>query len=215
MDKPNIKNKLTEHYLDYLKNTYEPTKTAAGQDYINSPLTYCTFEQDFLSTDKELDFVAAHGFAPIGFLVALRMNMSTGLGYGIRIGRPLNRALCTIGNDTDISVEILKGYYDLLLDSGFLIIIDDSEGNQVVTTRNQLYNWELKEYTKWCNNEKQKKARKRQKNKATSKSTTAPDFVEEPLSDDEIYAMAAAQATEYDRQLQECCNPDINGCEEI
>lgn len=208
MDKPEIKTILPEHYLDYLKETYKPPKTAAGQDYLNNPLTYFTFEQGFLSTDNELDFICKYGFAPIGLLVSLRVNMSSGLGYGIKMGRPLNKVLNGISLDTDIPMTTLNEYYEQLLSAGFLIIIDDSEGNQVVTTLNQLYNWELKEYTKWCNAEKQRKSRKNKKNKAEE----APLPEEWLPSAEDVVELAVTEAEALE-QLGYAFDSDSDGME--
>lgn len=174
IEKPILRTVIPEHYLDYIKETYKPKKTEAGEDY-DSKLTFITFEQSFLKSKEEMELIAEHGFAPIGFLVALRIQMSCGIGYGIPMyDRSLKKALMNISIDTEVPLETLQRYYDILLDYGLLVIIGDSEGNQVLTNRNQLYNWENKEYTRWYNAEAQRKKRRSSKKKAAD--NEAPVF---------------------------------------
>lgn len=166
MEKPILRKEIPKNYLDYIKETYQPKRTESGEAY-DSRLTYITFEQSFMKSAEELQLIEKYGFAPIGFLVALRIQMSNGIGYGIPIkDRSLKKALCNIAIDTNIPPKTLDGYYQMLLEYGLLVIIEDSEGNQVLTNKNQLYNWENKEYTRWYNAEAQRKKRRTSKKKA-------------------------------------------------
>ena len=77
------------------------------------------------------------------------------------------------------------------MENKFLIIIDSVNGTQVVTTYNQIYNWELREHTKLKNNIKSNNSRKRKKEEAQ-----VPCEVIVP-SDDEMQAMAAMESEVY------------------
>lgn len=174
MEKPILRKEIPKNYLNYIKETYQPKRTESGEAY-DSRLTYITFEQSFMKSKEELELIEKFGFAPIGFLVALRIQMSNGIGYGIPIkDRSLKKALCNIAIDTNIPPKTLDGYYQMLLEYGLLVIIEDSEGNQVLTNRNQLYNWENKEYKRWYDAEAQRKRRRSSKKKAAD--NEAPVF---------------------------------------
>ncbi len=205
MDKPFLRNLATmpEHYLDYIKATYKPVKTTSGENY-DSPLTYITLEQSFLSSESEKELIEEKGFAPIGFLIALRIEMSRGIGYGIPLyNRALKKALNNIHIDTDIPMETLQDYYDTLIEYNLLIIIDDKQGNQVLTNYNQLYNWEYKEYTRWYNTEAKRKARAKQKDNAEEKIEEPDEIVEAPIPEEQEYYVPPEVMLEIRKEEQE------------
>ena len=87
MNKP-TRRSITElqqkNFVDFLYETYEREKNSAGDCYA-TPLEYITDEKTYLSSDVEKEFVEEYGFAPIGFLEALR----------VQIPNPLVLAICT------------------------------------------------------------------------------------------------------------------------
>ena len=168
MKKPILQRILPKNYLQFLKDTYPPAKTAAGEAY-DSQLTYITFERSFLKSPVEWELIEEHGFAPLGFLLALRIEMSKTLGYGIALyDNSLAKCLAAIQIDSSIPMETLKLYYNVLLEYGLLFVIEDSEGKQVVANPNQVYNWELKEYTRWYNSERKRISREKAEEKAAA-----------------------------------------------
>ena len=195
IEEPKQQKQLPDHYIDIMLEKYKPAKTKAGEEYINYPLEYFTIQQNFMSTDEEWDFVAKYGLEILGFLCVLRLHMTIGLGYGIRLGRDLRKALRDISDDSKIPSEKIQEWYNILLENDFLVIIDSVDGTQVVTTYNQIYNWELREHTKLKNNIKGKNSRKRKKEEE------AQVLCEIIIpSDDEIQAMAAMESEVYHQE---------------
>lgn len=163
MDKPILHKIIDPNYLQFLKETYPPSKTTAGEDY-ESQLTYITFEKSFLTSPIELELLGEKGFSPFGFLLALRVEMSKSLGYGISLdNNSLAKIFYGIHLDSHVPLEEIESLYNILLKYGLLFIISDNDGHKVVTTTNQLYNWELKEYTKWYNKDRKRKYRQKAK----------------------------------------------------
>lgn len=81
-------------------------------------------------------------------------------GFGICISnKDLKKAMAAIEIDYDLEREIMEKYYSQLLESHLLIIVCDSQKNQYVTTLQQIFNWEYKMWTRWKNNEYQRKKR--------------------------------------------------------
>lgn len=162
MDKP-IKRTIFElkqnSFVDYLFATYEPRKNSAG-DYFPSVLDYTTNEMSYLSSSTEKELIEEHGFAPIGFLEALRVHMSKTSGFGICItNKDLKKALANMAIDFDVEQAELQKYYDLLLECQLIVIVTDSKGKQYATTPQQVFNWEYKMWSRWTNNQYQKKRR--------------------------------------------------------
>lgn len=147
------------NFVDYLFATYEPKKNSAGE-YFPSVLDYTTNETSYLSSETEKEFIEEHGFAPIGFLEALRIQISKTSGFGICINnKDLKKALASIAIDYGIEQDELQKYYNLLLEYQLIIIISDSKGTQFATTPQQVFNWEYKMWSRWTNNQYQKKKR--------------------------------------------------------
>ena len=191
IEEPKQQKHLPDHYIDIMLEKYKPAKTKAGEEYIGNPLEYFTIQQNFMSTDEEWDFVAKYGFEMLGFLCVLRLYMTIGLGYGIKLGRDLRKTIRDISADSNIPIAKIEEWYNILMENKFLIIIDSVNGTQVVTTYNQIYNWELREHTKLKNNIKSNNSRKRKKEDAQ-----VPCEVIVP-SDDEMQAMAAMESEVY------------------
>lgn len=180
MNKPikRFENELQDAFVDFLYDTYEPQKNSAGEYFFNG-LDYLTNEMTYMTSETEKEFIEEHGFAPIGFLEVLRIHMAKSpQGFGLCINdKSLKKALSNIEIDYDIEREQLMNYYNLLLENHLLIIINDKAGNKYVTTLQQLFNWEYKMWTRWTNNEYQKK--RRTNNKKIEDTTPQNNSVEE------------------------------------
>ena len=201
IEEPKQQKHLPDHYIDIMLEKYKPAKTKAGEEYIGNPLEYFTIQQNFMSTDEEWDFVAKYGFEMLGFLCVLRLYMTIGLGYGIKLGRDLRKTIRDISADSNIPIAKIEEWYNILLENKFLVIIDSVNGTQVVTTYNQIYNWELREHTKLVNNIKSNNSRKNKKNKENQASCEdAPPYMEDIPSDDEMQAMAAMESEVYHQE---------------
>lgn len=171
---PKITDPIGENYIDELKEKYPPKQSASGEDY-SSSLVYVSVQNSFFSDQKILNLIMEEGLNPIGYLFLLRtLYMSTGLGYGISLkDKSLQKAMLNISLDTEIPLETLKEYHQTLIDYGILFTISNKAGNKVLTERNQLYDFELKEYTRIKN--KRYKESQAMKAKEDSISTTDPE----------------------------------------
>lgn len=163
MDNP-IKRKeqeLQDNFVDYLYSTYKPKKNDAGE-YFATSLEYLTNEMSYMTTATEKEFIEKYGFAPIGFLEILRIQMARTNGYGICItNKSLKKAILSISIDYNIDPEELQRYYEQLVEYHLIVIIQDSNGNEYATTLQQIFNWEYKMWSRNQNNEYQKKKRKK------------------------------------------------------
>lgn len=158
MEKP-IKRNIFEiqqpNFVDFLFATYEPQRNSAGEYFFNG-LDYITNEMSYMASDTEKEFVEEHGLAPVGFLEMLRIQMAKTDGFGICINnRNLKKALMSMVVDYDLDIQDLEKYYEQLVDSGLIAIINDSKGNQYATTTQTVFNWEYKMWTRWKNREYQ------------------------------------------------------------
>lgn len=162
MEKP-IKRSIFElqqpNFVDYLFATYEPQKNSAGEYFFNG-LDYITNEMSYMASDTEKEFVEEYGLAPVGFLEMLRIQMAKTDGFGICINnKSLKKAMTNMVIDYDLEIQELEKYYEQLIDSGLIVIIGDSKGNQYATTPQTVFNWEYKMWTRWKNREYQEKNR--------------------------------------------------------
>lgn len=190
MNKP-TRRSITElqqkNFVDFLYETYEREKNSAGDCYA-TPLEYITDEKTYLSSNAEKEFVEEYGFAPIGFLEALRVQMAKTSGFGICINNnDLKKALAGMMIDYKIDYEELQKFYELLVGYQFIIFISDSNGNQYATTPQQVFNWEYRMWSRLSNNKSQKKSRseakkteKQEKDKEVEVETVIEDVPTEP-----------------------------------
>ena len=146
-------------FVDYLFTTYEPKKNSAGEYFYNG-LDYLTNEISYMSSDTERQFIEKFGLAPIGFLEMLRVQMAKTNGFGICISNnDLKKAMSNIAIDYGLTFEEMQKYFDDLVEYKLLIIISDKCGIKYATTIQQVFNWEYKMWTRWTNNQYQKKKR--------------------------------------------------------
>lgn len=79
MEKP-IKRSIEDlkriDFVDFLFETYEPKKNSAGEFFYNG-LDYLTNEMSYMSSETEKEFIEEHGFAAVGFLELLRIQMAS------------------------------------------------------------------------------------------------------------------------------------------
>lgn len=185
-EKPLINTPIGENYIDFLKENYHPTKAKSGESY-DSTLTYITLERTFFSNQKILNMIIEEGLDVIGFLMMLRIYMSNGIGYGIPLyDKSLQKVLNAISIDTDIPLAQLEQYYEVLKEYGILFIINDHDGNEVITERTQLFNYELKEYTRQQNAER-KRIWRANKKKEKAEAEIAEEEMDE-FTEDETYS---------------------------
>lgn len=161
MNKP-TRRSITElqqkNFVDFLYETYEREKNSAGDCYA-TPLEYITDEKTYLSSNTEKEFVEEYGFAPIGFLEALRVQMAKTSGFGICVNNnDLKKTLAGMMIDYKIDYEELQKFYELLVEYQFIIFISDSNGNQYATTPQQVFNWEYRMWSRLSNNKSKQKA---------------------------------------------------------
>ncbi len=183
MEKPTLHKIVAPDYLQFIKDTYPPPKTTAGEDY-DCKLTYITFEKSFLESADEMELLSEKGFAPLGFLLALRVEMSKALGYGISLdNNSLAKIFYGIHLDTNIPLDKLEEYYKDLLDYGLLFVISDNAGHKALTTPNQLFNFETKEYTRHENARRRRESRKKAKMESLE---LCPDENEDDSVDEQI-----------------------------
>ena len=162
MNKP-TRRSITElqqkDFVDFLYETYEREKNSAGDCYA-TPLEYITDEKTYLSSDVEKEFIEEYGFAPIGFLEALRVQMAKTSGFGICVNNnDLKKTLAGMMIDYKIDYEELQKFYELLVEYQFIIFITDSNGNQYATTPQQVFNWEYRMWSRLSNNKSKQKSR--------------------------------------------------------
>lgn len=153
------------NFVDTLEETYQPKLNSAGFTFQN-PLDYITEEvQDYMNEYEEKAFINEHGLAPIAFLSLLRIQMSKTSGFGICCNNnDLEKALFSIYLDYGIEIPQLKAYCSQLLDAGMLIKISSlKSGNTYLTCRQQIWNYEYKEYSKWQARTSQANRRKKEK----------------------------------------------------
>ena len=191
MNKP-TRRSITElqqkNFVDFLYETYEREKNSAGDCYA-TPLEYITDEKTYLSSNTEKEFVEEYGFAPIGFLEALRVQMAKTSGFGICVNNnDLKKTLAGMMIDYKIDYEELQKFYELLVEYQFIIFISDSNGNQYATTPQQVFNWEYRMWSRLSNNKSQKKSRseakkteKQEKDKEAEVETVMEDVPTEPM----------------------------------
>ena len=182
MEKP-IKRKAEElkqaNFVDFLFDTYEPKKNSAGELFYNG-LDYLTNEMSYMASETEKEFIEEYGLAPIGFLELLRIQMAKTNGFGICINnKDLKKAMSALAIDYGLDISEMQKYYDQLVEVEMIIIITDSAGNQYATTIQQVFNWEYKMWTRWTNNQYQKKKRSED---ASNQVPTEP--AANPFSDD-------------------------------
>lgn len=169
------------NFVDFLFDTYEPKKNSAGEFFYNG-LDYLTNEMSYMASETEKEFVEEHGLAPIGFLELLRIQMAKTSGFGICVNnKDLKKAMSALSIDYGLEIVDMQTYYNQLIEVGILIIISDSVGNQYATTIQQVFNWEYKMWTRWTNNQYQKKKRD------SSKDITASEQAPSAPEDDGLY----------------------------
>lgn len=181
MEKPIKRNAMElkeTNFVDFLFTTYTPKKNSAGE-FFSMALDYLTNETSYMGSDTEKEFINEYGLAPIGFLELLRIQMAKTSGFGICINnKDLIKAMHNMVIDYDLELADLQKYYDQLLEFGLLIIISDSAGNRYATTVQQIFNFEYKMWTRWQNNEYQ---RKRRKNASAESETASLELIEVPI----------------------------------
>ena len=196
MDKP-TKRKTEElkqaNFVDFLFETYEPKKNSAGEYFYNG-LDYLTNEMSYMTSETEKEFIEEHGLAPIGFLELLRIQMAKTNGFGICINnKDLKKAMSAMAIDYGLDIADMREYYDQLVEVDMIIIVSDSAGNQYATTIQQVFNWEYKMWTRWSNNEYQKKRRSSTKDITAESVPTAPapapEWLHESGNDEDFFSL--------------------------
>lgn len=194
MEKP-IKRSIEDlkriDFVDFLFETYEPKKNSAGEFFYNG-LDYLTNEMSHMSSETEKEFIEEHGFAAVGFLELLRIQMAKTSGFGIRINnKDLQKALAALSIDYGVDIAEMKKYYEQLVDAGMIIVITGSNGDQYATTIQQVFNWEYKMWTRWTNNQYQKKKRGAAESKEvpTEPATDLFDFTDFNVSSEDVDAI--------------------------
>lgn len=178
LTQPRITDPIGEYHIDEMKRKYPPKQAASGEEY-SSTLVYVSIQNSFFdSNSRIMNMITEEGLEPIGYMFLIKSYMSSALSYGLSLDdKSVQKAMVNISLDTDIPIPTLQKYHQILIDYGILFIINDKAGHRVLTERNQLYDFELKEYTRIKN--------KLYKEKHSNKEKAADTETEEIIEDEE------------------------------